>query len=392
MALIIQERGVVIQHVWLHVVFRCQCGDVLIDSDDLSSILRRIALGLIGVDQRFLTGDIFQDRIFFDFNDFLRLADLLFPRLIFQQSSGSLVVAHVDHLQGVPLAPVQGLAQLAFFRGLTEQLQDIHFQRVELLCNFVPLLTVCQQALHGISRWVLCILQCQFAHLVFQLGLLCQKLLDRLIFTVKRDVCHGEHLVAVQGCHAVLDLHCAAYGLIAGQFQQHIQFERVHIAEGGIIMPDLLIQTVHEITDVLAGRFPLWQLPEVGVNLRSTGFSELIQCRIKFLDRVDGIVCPVRASAEEDVEILCFPDGLVVLRLLPVLCHRIGKVLADGELKIDAAWDVNIVQRADEIAQACPLLREFDDGRRDKQLDVLHLSSSCIPCNAPAEPPARSCP
>ena len=304
LALIIQERGVVIQHVRLHVVFRCQCGDVLIDCDDLSSILRRVALGLIGVDQRFLTGDIFQDRIFFDFNDFLRLAYLLFPRLIFQQSSGSLVVAHVDHLQGVPLAPVQGLAQLAFFRGLTEQLQNIHFQRVELLCNFVPLLTVCQQALHGISIRAIGILQCQFTHLVFQLGLLCQKLLNRLIFAVKRNVCHGEHLVAVQGGHAVLDLHCAAHGLIAGQLQQHIQFDRVHIAEGGIIMPDLLIQTVHEITDVLADRFPLRQLPEVGVNLRSTGFSELIQCRIKFLDRVDGIVCPVRASAEEDVEIL----------------------------------------------------------------------------------------
>ena len=197
MALAPQKGSILIQHVWLYLVFRCQCGDILIDCDDLSSILRRVALGLIGGDQRFLAGDIFQDRIFFDFNDFLRLAYLLFPRLIFQQSSGSLVIAHVDHLQGVPLAPVQGLAQLAFFRGLTEQLQNIHFQRVELLCNFVPLLTVCQQALHGISRWVLCILQCQFAHLVFQLGLLCQKLLDRLIFTVKRDVCHGEHLVAV---------------------------------------------------------------------------------------------------------------------------------------------------------------------------------------------------
>ena len=197
LALATQKGSVLIQHVWLYLVFRCQCGDVLIDCDDLSSILRRVALGLIGVDQRFLTGDIFQDRIFFNFNDFLRLAYLLFPRLIFQQSSGSLVVAHVNHLQGVPFAPVQGLTQLALFRGLTEQLQDIHFQRVELLCNFVPLLTVCQQAPHGISRWVLCILQCQFAHLVFQLGLLCQKLLDRLIFTVKRDVCHGEHLVAV---------------------------------------------------------------------------------------------------------------------------------------------------------------------------------------------------
>ena len=260
MALIIQERGVVIQHVWLHVVFRCQCGDVLIDSDDFSSILRCIALSLIGVDQRFLTGDIFQNRIFFDFNDFLRLADLLFPRLIFQQSFGSLVVAHVDHLQGVPFAPVQGLTQLALFRGLTEQLQNIHFQRVELLCNFVPLLTVCQQALHGISIRAIGILQCQFTHLVFQLGLLCQKLLNRLIFTVKRNVCHGEHLVAVQGCHAVLDLHCAAHGLITGQLQQHIQFDRVHIAEGGIIMPDLLIQTVHKIADVLAGRFPLRQV------------------------------------------------------------------------------------------------------------------------------------
>lgn len=78
LALIMQEKGVLIQHVWLYVVFRCQCGDVLIDSDDFSSILRCIALSLIGVDQRFLTGDIFQDRIFFDFNDFLRLADLLF--------------------------------------------------------------------------------------------------------------------------------------------------------------------------------------------------------------------------------------------------------------------------------------------------------------------------
>ena len=115
------------------------------------------------------------------------MSDLLRPQLVPQQGLRALVIARVHQFDRLRLAPVHPRAQAPLLRDLGVQAQHVHLQRVELLGYLAPLDVLFQP--HPQDR--LAVPQRgKRRELLVQPSLLCQQLLDCLIFGIQWDMLH----------------------------------------------------------------------------------------------------------------------------------------------------------------------------------------------------------
>jgi hypothetical protein len=77
--------------------------------------------------------------------------------------------------------------------------------------------------------------------------------------------------------------------------------------------------------------------------------------------------------SEDHVKEVALADDRIILILLSALGHCVRDILAHTQLKIDTPINKAVVHRADEVTDLHTLHMQIVDGRREKNLDDLHI-------------------
>ena len=235
---------------------------------------------------------------------------------------------------------------------------------VKLLRDLVSLVAVGQT--HSLDSFAVRHLR-QGGEFLLQLPLPFQQLLDRLVFTVDRNICHGENRFPVHYGLSVLQLYLPANQRVPAQLHEQIQLHCVNVGKSAVVVAQFLVHSLHELEHAFLGGLALGKLQEIGVDFRRACFLKGLQCHVELLDGIFP-----GASAEKNIKILSIPDKGVVLRLLSLSCHGVGQVFTDDQIKEKVSGNIDLVEGIDERCQLKTLPLEFHHRGCDKDFDVLH--------------------